>query len=117
MRLLDRLGCAFLGALFGALWGLILAIGAGYFTDGHFQTDLLLTSIASFAALGMLLGPVVGDVIGVMLHFVYGLFAGVMSGAGGQVIDPQPREVGWLRSMFVLGFGSGVAIWIWWRYF
>jgi hypothetical protein len=113
---LDRLASALFGAIFGAVYGLILAIGVGYFTDGEFHLDLFWNTVAVFAGLGLILGPLVGDVIGSLLHFLLGVFAGIFSGGAGGVVDPEPRASGWLRTLFVIGLGTGIAIYFSWRY-
>ena len=95
----------------------MLAIGVGFFTNGQFRADLLWNTVAVFAGLGLILGPVVGDIIGSLFHFVFGLFAGIFSGDTGSVVDPEPRATGWLRTLFVVGLGTGIVIFVSWRYF
>jgi len=94
----------------------MLSIGVGYFTDGEFRADLFWNTVAVFAALGLILGPLVGDVIGALFHFVFGVFAGILSGGAGGLADPEPRASGWLRTLFVIGLGTGIAIYLSWRY-
>jgi hypothetical protein len=39
LSLRDRLACAFLGAIFGALYGGLFAIVVGWLTDGRFHWE------------------------------------------------------------------------------
>jgi len=102
--------------MFGAGYGLILAVGVAFFTDGQFRTELFWNTVSVFAALGLILGPVVGDIVGSLLHFVLGIFAGLLSGGAGGAVDPEPRATGWLRTLFVVGLGTGLALYLSWRY-
>lgn len=115
-RVGGRIASAILGALFGVLYGVLLAVFVGYFTDGQFRPNIVWNTTAVFAALGLILGPAVGDVIGSLFHLVVGLFAGIFSGGSDTVADPEPRASGWLRALFLIGFGTGIALCVSWRY-
>ena len=110
----DRLACALLGAIFGAIYGSLLSIIVAWISDGHFRTEYVWYGIAVFGSLGLVTGPFVGDVIGDMLHVIYGLFAGILSGEG-ETVDPEPKASGWLRIFFILGFGTGLLVFFVWR--
>jgi TRAP-type mannitol/chloroaromatic compound transport system permease small subunit len=112
----DRLACAALGAFFGVVYGAMLAVGIGYATDGHIRVDIIWRTTEVFAVLGFLLGPIVGDLIGNLIHFVWGLFFGIVSGASvffggsGDIGDQTPRTSGLIRTLFVVGLGTGLSL-------
>ena len=111
----GRLSSALLGAIFGAIYGLILAVGIGFFTDGEFRLKVVWVTSAVFATFGLLFGSLVGDLIGSLVHFILGLFSGMLSGQSLGTVDPEPREHGVLRGLFVFGFATGIAIYFAWR--
>jgi len=111
----DRLACALLGAFFGAIYGSLLAVAVAWVTDGHFRSEYLWYGVAVFAAMGFVTGPFVGDILGDLIHVVYGLFAGILSGGAIAYVDPEPRASGWLRTFFLLGFGTGLVMYFAWR--
>ena len=111
----GRIASAIFGAFFGAIYGAVLAVIAGFFTDGQFHLQLVWTTSAVFASLGFVFGPVVGDFVGGFIHLIVGFFSGLMSGQSLTVVDPEPRESGWLRGLFVFGLGTGIAAYLFWR--
>lgn len=111
----ERLASAVFGALFGSVYGLLLAVGAAWFTDGHFRVDWVWNTMAVFAALGFVLGTRIGDVLGLLLHFVFGLFAGIFAADCSAGIGTDHSTAGGLRALFALGFGTGVALVLTWQ--
>jgi hypothetical protein len=111
----DRIASALLGVVFGAIYGAILAIVVGFFTDGQFHVQLVWTTATVFPSLGFLFGPVVGDFIGGFIHLILDFFSGLLSGSSLSAVDPEPSETGWLRGLFVVGLGTGIAVYIFWR--
>lgn len=108
----ERLASAVFGALFGSVYGLLLAVGAAWFTDGHFRVDWVWHTMGIFAALGLVLGTRIGDVLGLLLHFVFGLLAGIFAGDFSARIGTDHSG---LRALFALGFGTGVALVLTWQ--
>ena len=112
----ERLASAVLGALFGSIYGLLLAIGIAWSTDGHFRVDWVWSTMSVFAALGILLGTRIGDVLGSLLHFVFGVFTGFIAADFGVGIGGGQRAGGWLGALFVLGLATGFALFLPWRW-
>ena len=115
LTLLDRLSCALLGAVFGVVYGAILAVIVGWMTDGRFGVEYVCYTTGVFASMGLVLGPFIGDVIGGVIHFFHGIAAGILFGQWTAPVDPEPRATGWLRSLFLFGVGTGVALYLAWR--
>ena len=100
----DRLACLALGAMFGALYGLVLgffaleAPGAG---SSEIISFVKVTAVV-FGVLGFLVGPFVGDLIAAALHFLLALFA--------LDVGYFDRRLGIIWSLFWLGLGTVAAI-------
>ena len=116
MNVLDRLACASFGVVSGAIYGTILAIAVGFFTTGDFRWLYVWCTAAVFGGLGFIVGPRLGDIIAGTVHLVYGLCAGILSGAAFTVIDPQPHDHGPGRTLFLFGLGTGVAFFFVWYF-
>src|SRR5215475_5011210 len=101
MNLIDRLGCALLGVVAGAIYGALLAVGIGFATTGQFQAIYVWCTAGVFGAFGFIAGPIVGDVIVGTLHVLYGFCAGLLSGASFAIVDPEPRASGTWRNLFL----------------
>lgn len=100
MTLSDRLGCAVLSGLFGALYaGLMILATVQLGFPLEYMTTLKWTT-GGFALLGFVMGPFVGDVCGAILYFFWGLFEG---------LDPDGRtRPPYSAGRFLLGvFGIG----------
>ena len=109
----DRVACALLGAVFGALYSCLIAVVVAWFTDGHFRSEYLWFGVGVFGATGFFTGPFVGDIIGDLSHVVYGFFSGIV---GGPIVAVDQESTGsrWLRSLFLLGFGTGLVLYLVW---
>jgi hypothetical protein len=114
VKLIDRLACAFLGLVSGAIYGTVLAIVVGFLTTGQIHALYVWCTSGVFATIGFVWGPKVGDVIVGTIHLVYGLAAGFFSGAAGTSIDPEPQASGVWRTLFIFGLGTGFAAFLAW---
>ena len=105
LTLTDRLACLALGAMFGALYGLVLGFFALLVPDAgspEIISFVMVTAVV-FAVLGFVVGPFVGDLIAAALHFLLVLF-------GLDVGYLDVRGLGIIWSLFWLGLGTVVII-------
>lgn len=98
------------------MYGAIFAAVVGYFTDGRFDQQIVYEATAVYAALGFVLEAWVGDLIALTMHLVLGVLSGMLMVFGNQFFDPQPELTGVARALFVLGIGTGIVVYLWWRY-
>ncbi|GHD58026.1 hypothetical protein [Jeongeupia chitinilytica] len=106
----DRLACAALGGLFGALYGLLLALLLMWLFAGRISLGTTIAgSAALFAVIGFIRGPVVGDLLGALAHFWYGIFNGLAD----YTPDTPPHDTErTLKTLFYFGFATGALIWL-----
>lgn len=108
---LDRLALAFLGGLTGAAYGGLLALLV-YMATRQWHPTLMLWSAAVFAGLGSFFGNLVADAALALMHFLWGLACAFSEQA-------QPLRdgfvQGYLRTFLLLGFGTGLALLLWWQ--
>lgn len=111
----DRIACALLGAVFGALYSCLIAVVVAWFTDGHFRSEYLWVGVGVFGVTGFVTGPFVGSIIGDLSHLLYGFFSGIVGGSIA-TIDQESTDSKWLRSLFLVGFGTGLMLVLVWIY-
>jgi integral membrane sensor domain MASE1 len=104
--LFDRFALALLGAFTGALYGAAIAF-ALFAVTGQGEAHIVGLSSAVFAALGIFFGNVVVDALLVLIHFLWGLACGV---AGEERLLGDGSVRGLLRSVLLLGFGTGLVL-------
>ena len=108
LALLDRLACAFFGAVFGVLYGAFLALLVVAITRGEMSIAVVIATAAVFGLLGFAIGPFIGDVVAATFHFLIGLFTG--GAAIGGVPGPVPQRSSLMNSLFWFGVGTAIAI-------
>ncbi|AOY02038.1 hypothetical protein [Jeongeupia sp. USM3] len=102
----DRLVSAGLAGLFGAFYGLLLT----WLLAAPVSLPAMISaSAALFALIGFIRGPVVGDLIGALAHFWYGVF----NGFSDYTPDTPPRDTArTLKTLFYFGFATGALVWL-----
>ncbi|XZG70400.1 hypothetical protein ACTSKR_00685 [Chitinibacteraceae bacterium HSL-7] len=105
--LFDRLFHALLGALFGALWGLALTwlLAMADLPFGELGRLVVLAG-AVFAAFGLVFGRFVLDLGEAALYAWCGLLEVIDAGCN----RSSPSAAALLRTMFVLGAGTGIVL-------
>ncbi|BCL74836.1 hypothetical protein JHS3_05720 [Jeongeupia sp. HS-3] len=106
----ERLSYALLGALFGAIYGVMLAVLLAWLLSSG--TTLLATVLAStgmFAVLGFVRGPVIGDLVGALAWFWYGVFSAFSS----YTLELPAQDTGRvLKTLFYVGLATGMLVWL-----
>ncbi len=105
----NRLAYAVFGALTGAAYGCLIAIGVYLVTEvGH--KDIIAWSAVVFAVLGFFFGNFIIEALLSLIHFLWGLACALTEQA-------RPMEessaTGHLRSFMLLGFGTGMVLLLW----
>lgn len=104
----ERFFHAVVGALTGAAYGLLIAI-AIFLVKEAWHAPIVGWSAGVFAILGFFFGNVVIEALLALIHFVWGLLNGYASASEWE----RPRDdgtTGYLRSVMLLGFGTGVVL-------
>jgi hypothetical protein len=105
----DRLAYSVFGALTGAAYGCLIALGVFFMTEvGH--KDIIAWSAAVFAVLGFFFGNFIIEALLSLLHFLWGLACALTEQA--RPIE-QSTATGHLRSFMLLGFGTGLVLLLW----
>ena len=109
MTLGDRLASACLSGIFGVVYAglMILASAPLGFSLDFFHTFVI--AATAFALIGFFMGPFVGDVLGGLLFFFWGLFEGLDgSGSSGRSVSADR----FLRGIFLIGLVTGLVLWL-----
>lgn len=106
----DRLALAFFGGLTGAAYGGLIALFV-YISTKQWHPALILWSAGVFAGLGGFFGNLVAEAALALIHFVWGLAC-----AFSEQAQPFRKGLvqGYLRTFLLLGFGTGLALLLWW---
>jgi hypothetical protein len=111
----ERLFNAAVGALAGAVWGLLIASAIFLFTEG-WHANLIGWSAGVFGLIGFLFSNFAFEALLAFIHFLWGLLLG-MATEGSLSHPGRYGERGYLGSVLLLGFGTGIVLSIWLWYF
>lgn len=107
----ERLFDAVVGAIAGAVWGLLMALAIFLFTE-HWHAGLIGWSAGVFALIGFLFANFAFEALLALIHFLWGVLIGMAT--EGYLSHPgRYGEGGYLRSVLLLGFGTGIVLSIW----
>jgi len=109
VSLADRMAFAAFGALTGAGYGCLIALGVYLVTEtGH--PDLIAWSAGVFAVLGFFFGNFILEALLSLIHCLWGLACALTEQA--RPIEER-TATGHLRSFMLLGFGTGLVLVLW----
>ena len=110
----QRLFDAVVGAFAGSFWGLLMASAIFLLTE-VWHPDLVGWSAAVFGVIGFLFSNFAFEAVLALIHFLWGILVGF---ASAETFSGPDRygEKGYLRSVLLLGFGTGIvlSIWLYW---
>jgi hypothetical protein len=109
----ERLFDAAVGALAGAVWGLLMAT-AIFLSTETWHATLIGWSAGVFGLIGFLFSNFAFEALLALIHFLWGVLNGIAS-AETFSRPHDSGEKGYLRSVLLLGFGTGIvlSIWLW----
>jgi len=103
-RVWHAVGCAFFGALFGA----VLAGVRMYF--GHsFSWAPIIWGAVICGLLALVFGAVIGELLAAPWHFAQGVLVGFSDLSWGTTAADTDHLPGWLKAVFWLGVATGIA--------
>lgn len=106
--LTEHLFLSGIGALTGAAYGLLIALAIFLIKDA-WHAPIIGWSAIVFAVLGFFFGNVVFEALLALIHFVWGLLNGFITFTEWE----RPKNddtTDYLRSVMLLGFGTGVVL-------
>jgi hypothetical protein len=107
MSIGDRLVACVLSAIFGAVYGIFLALIFAWIGDGTFDKHIVIYAALVFGGLGLVLGNVAADIIGCLLHFWFGVADGWF---GSGSYSPPHDTPDLLKALFIIGVGTGIVL-------
>ena len=111
----ERLFDAVAGALFGVIWGLLIALAIFMFTH-HWHIGLIGWSAGVFALIALLFGNFSPEVFHELIRYVWEELIASFTNVLVSLPD-RSDQGGYLRSVLSLGFGTGIVLCIWlWEY-
>jgi len=111
LTLFDRFAFMFLGALTGAAYGLLIAIGMLYVTEQE-HWRVIGWSTAVFAGMGFISGNFLLEAALMLIHFVWGVLGGASNNDSFSEDASTTRP---LRAVMLVGFGTGLVIYLAWH--
>ena len=110
LSLLDRLGTAFIGAIFGAGYGALLGLLAMWVTGGPWSVAYVKSTTVVFGLLSFVAGPFIADVIAAFFHVFLGFLSAVASYETLTApVDGEGRS-DLLKGLIWFSLGTAVAI-------
>ena len=98
---------AFFGAVTGAIYGLVLAgLSAAFFT-GEFSPSIVKWTTLLFGIVGVFSGNVIAEAFLGLLHFLWGLFNGMMDEAD---CGAERVKEPFMRALTIVGIVTGLAL-------
>lgn len=106
--LYDRVALSCMAVVPGLIYGVLLWVAAFMITEQSHPAIVGL-SIVVFSGLGFLYGDFVAEALLASLHFVWGLLNGF---AGNGSFEKVHAPKGHLRAFLLVGFGTGIVLYI-----
>ena len=108
----DRCVYSLMGAAFGLLYGVFIAVVAMLISGGEWSNAYILATALVFGVLAFLIGPFIGDAIAGVLHLLWGVLHGLALTGPADPRQPSAHNPPFLASLFWFGICTGVALFL-----